>query len=82
MDFKALGWSKVSKLDGKIWYLMSEKENKVDAIHICHPMAAELIVIAKNLIHLPLSDEAWNSSFIHPSASEIFKLISNEHCCD
>ncbi len=80
IDFKVLGWSKVSRLDGKIWYLLNKNGVKIDAIQICHPMACELVPIASYLIDLPLTDPAWRYPFIHPSSTEIFKAIADLHC--
>jgi dihydrolipoamide dehydrogenase len=75
IDFRQIGWTKVYGHDGKLWYLPGEKEGHVDAIHICHPLANELIAIARLLLARPISDSAWRTATVHPSAAEIFKLV-------
>jgi pyruvate/2-oxoglutarate dehydrogenase complex dihydrolipoamide dehydrogenase (E3) component len=75
VDFRRLGWTKIHADEGKLWYITDKARTKVDAIHICHHLANELISIASILISRPLSDPIWKTSFLHPSASEIFKLI-------
>ena len=75
VDFRSLGWSKIHSEEGRLWYLLSRDGCSVDGIHICHPRSAELISTAIALMGRPLSDPIWRISSIHPSASEIFKLI-------
>ncbi|MBE9168639.1 NAD(P)/FAD-dependent oxidoreductase [Pleurocapsales cyanobacterium LEGE 06147] len=75
LDFKGLGWSAVHNETGKLWYLYNSSEQKVEAIHICHRDASELIALASVLIELPVTDSRWLSCSVHPSAAEIFKLV-------
>ncbi|MGF1539924.1 MAG: FAD-dependent oxidoreductase, partial [Pleurocapsa sp.] len=75
LDFKGLGWSAVHNETGKLWYLYNSSEQKVEAIHICHRDASELIALASMLIELPVTDSRWLSCSVHPSAAEIFKLV-------
>lgn len=75
LDFKGLGWSAVHNETGKLWYLYNSSEQKVEAIHICHRDASELIALASVLIELPVTDSRWLSCSVHPSAAEIFKLL-------
>jgi pyruvate/2-oxoglutarate dehydrogenase complex dihydrolipoamide dehydrogenase (E3) component len=75
VDFRNLGWSKIHAEEGRLWYLLSSDGCNVDGIHICHPRSAELISTAIALMSRPLSHPIWRLSSIHPSASEIFKLI-------
>jgi dihydrolipoamide dehydrogenase len=75
LDFKVLGWSAVHNETGKLWYLYNSSEQKVEAIHICHRDASELIALASVLIELPVTDSRWLSCSVHPSAAEIFKLL-------
>lgn len=76
IDFSVLGYTKVSGRHGKLWYLLNQKTNRLDAIHICHPSANELISYAASLLEKPLSDPIWLYGAIHPSAMEIFKIIA------
>jgi dihydrolipoamide dehydrogenase len=75
VDFKMLGWSAVHNEAGKLWYLYDPQEKKVEAIHICHRDASELISLASILIDLPVSDTRWLTSSVHPTSAEIFKII-------
>lgn len=75
VDFRNLGWSKIHAEEGRLWYLLSSDGCNVDGIHICHPRSAELISTAIALMSRPLSDPIWRLSSLHPSATEIFKLI-------
>lgn len=75
VDFKTLGWSAIHNETGKLWYLFNKDEDKVEAIHICHRNASELISLASVLIDLPISDNRWLTSAVHPSAAEIFKVL-------
>lgn len=75
VDFKRLGWSAVHQETGKLWYLYNPQKKKVEAIHICHRDASELISLASMLIDLPVTDTRWLTSSIHPASSEIFKLV-------
>ncbi|GAB4239032.1 MAG: hypothetical protein Kow0049_26130 [Stanieria sp.] len=75
LDFKGLGWSAVHNETGKLWYLYNFSKQKVEAIHICHRDASELIALASVLIELAVTDSRWLSCSVHPSAAEIFKLV-------
>lgn len=75
VDFKNLGWSVVHKETGKLWYLYNRSEKKVEAIHICHRDASELISLASILIDLPVTDSRWLTSSVHPNSAEIFKVL-------
>ncbi|MBF2026354.1 MAG: NAD(P)/FAD-dependent oxidoreductase [Oscillatoriales cyanobacterium C42_A2020_001] len=75
VDFKMLGWSAVHSQAGKLWYLYNPQEKKVEAIHICHRDASELISLASVLIDLPITDTRWLTSSIHPTSAEIFKIM-------
>jgi dihydrolipoamide dehydrogenase len=75
VDFKMLGWSAVHNEVGKLWYLYNPQEKKVEAIHICHRDASELISLASVLIDLPVTDTRWLTSSIHPTSAEIFKIM-------
>ena len=75
IDFRQIGWTKVHGHEGKLWYLPGKMDGHVDAIHICHPLANELIAIARHLLVRPISDSAWRMATVHPSAAEIFKLV-------
>lgn len=78
LDFRVLGWSKVHGLEGKLWFLCDEQGQRVEAIHICHPHAPELISIAALLLEKPVSDPAWMTLAVHPSAAEIFKRVAEQ----
>ncbi|EKQ68372.1 pyruvate/2-oxoglutarate dehydrogenase complex, dihydrolipoamide dehydrogenase component [Leptolyngbyaceae cyanobacterium JSC-12] len=75
VDFKMLGWSAVHNEAGKLWYLYNPQDKKVEAIHICHRDASELISLASVLIDLPVTDTRWLTSSIHPTSAEIFKIM-------
>ncbi len=75
VDFKMLGWSAVHNEAGKLWYLYNPQERKVEAIHVCHREASELISLASVLIDLPVTDTRWLTSSIHPTSAEIFKIM-------
>lgn len=75
VDFKMLGWSAVHNETGRLWYLYNPQEKKVEAIHICHRDASELISLASILIDLPITDTRWLTSSIHPTSAEIFKIM-------
>jgi len=75
VDFKMLGWSAVHNETGRLWYLYNPQEKKVEAIHICHRDASELISLASILIDLPITDTRWLTSSIHPTSAEIFKVM-------
>ncbi|MGA7936759.1 MAG: FAD-dependent oxidoreductase [Kovacikia sp.] len=75
VDFKMLGWSAVHNEAGRLWYLYNPQERKIEAIHICHRDASELISLASVLIDLPVTDTRWLTSSIHPTSAEIFKIV-------
>jgi len=78
IDFKEIGWSSIGNYPGKLWYVKCEKSNMILSLHICHSHSNELISIGKILMNYPLDHDVWLSSFIHPSASEIFKKIAEK----
>lgn len=78
VDFRALGWSAVSGLEGKLWYLLDQTSGKVEAIHLCHKHAGDLISLARALMRVPVSDPLWVTSTVHPSAAEIFKVLARQ----
>ena len=78
VDFRALGWSAVSGLPGKLWYLLDRTSGKVEAIHLCHKHAGELISLARALMQVPVTDPLWMTATVHPSAAEIFKVLARE----
>jgi pyruvate/2-oxoglutarate dehydrogenase complex dihydrolipoamide dehydrogenase (E3) component len=75
VDFKMLGWSAVHNETGKLWYLYNSQTQKVEAVHVCHRDASELISLASVLIDLPVTDPRWFTSSIHPTSAEIFKIM-------
>lgn len=78
IDFRSLGWSKAHAANGKLWYLLDEARGMVEAIHICHPNAAELICLAAALMRYPVWHLNWMAGFIHPSSAEIFKVLAEQ----
>ena len=78
IDFRALGWSKVHGLEGKLWYLLDCDTGRIESIHICHDHAKNLIAIARLLIDYPVTDDRWLAIALHPTAAEIF-LVLAEH---
>jgi pyruvate/2-oxoglutarate dehydrogenase complex dihydrolipoamide dehydrogenase (E3) component len=76
LDFRSIGWSRVHREEGRLWYLFDETAGRVEAIHICHPRASELIALASVLMRQPVSDASWMISHVHPSAGEIFKVLA------
>ncbi len=78
LDFRQLGWSKIRRVDGKLWYLLDEKTGFVEAIHICHPDARNLIGVAQLLMDHPVSDARWAFCGAHPTGAEIFKLLARQ----
>ncbi|MDD1422322.1 FAD-dependent oxidoreductase [Dolichospermum sp. ST_sed1] len=75
LDFINLGWSFIHRENGKIWYIYNKSSNMIEAIHIWHKDADTLINIAALLISYPITDYRWNKLSVHPSSSEIFKLL-------
>ncbi len=78
VDFRALGWSRAHALEGKLWYILSPETGKIEAIHICHKYAAELISLAAALMSYPVWDHRWVTSTVHPTAAEIFKIVADQ----
>lgn len=78
VDFRSTGWSKARHLDGKLWYLLDEKSGKIEALHICHKNANELICIGAALLDYPVWDLKWLGTSTHPSAAEIFKVVAGQ----
>lgn len=75
VDFKMLGWSLLHEQEGKLWYGFDPDQKTIQAIHICHSQAGELIALASGLISLPVTDARWLTSSVHPGAAEIFKYM-------
>lgn len=75
VDFKNLGWSLIHEGEGKLWYLFNPGTRKIEALHLCHSQASELIGLAASLIRLPVTDPLWLTASVHPSAAEIFKIL-------
>jgi pyruvate/2-oxoglutarate dehydrogenase complex dihydrolipoamide dehydrogenase (E3) component len=75
IDFMNLGWSLLHSAGGKLWYLFNPASQKIEALHICHIQASELISMAAVLLDKPVTDSAWLTSSVHPSAAEIFKFL-------
>lgn len=78
LDFKALGWSFANNLDGELWYHFDRVRECVDAVHVLHRDAGEIIALARFFIDLPLTDPRWHSFAVHPSAAEIFALMHRD----
>lgn len=78
VDFRTLGWSKVHGLEGKVWFLLNDQSGKVDALHICHKNAGELICLGAALMEYPVWDQKWMSGALHPSGAEIFKVVAEQ----
>jgi|GEM_PF-5879307 len=76
VDFRNLGWSWISGQEGKLWYLLDKATGLVQAVHICHPQAGELISLAAALMPYPVWDVRWMVHAVHPSAAEILKLVA------
>lgn len=77
IDFRQLGWSRISQTEGKLWYVASAQGDRIEAIHICHPGAPELIAAAAALRGHGVNDIAWLQCATHPSAAEIFPLVAD-----
>ena len=75
VDFRSIGWTRLSGQDGKVWYLFNRVDKKFEAIHICHPQAKELIGVAISFCNKPLNELYWVYSIPHPSVGEIFKVL-------
>ena len=78
VDFRSLGWSKANTLEGKLWYLLDTETGRIEGLHICHKYAPELISLGAVLLNFPVWDVKWQNSAIHPSASEIFKILADQ----
>lgn len=78
VDFRALGWSRIHKRDGKLWYCLQPGSDKVAAIHCCHADADNLIAMARILLDHPVTDPRWDAASVHPSSAEIFKLLAED----
>jgi dihydrolipoamide dehydrogenase len=76
IDFRSLGWSRLHRQEGRLWYLFDEASARVEAIHICHARAPDLIALAALLLGKPVTDDDWITSHVHPSAGEIFKVLA------
>jgi pyruvate/2-oxoglutarate dehydrogenase complex dihydrolipoamide dehydrogenase (E3) component len=75
-DFRELGWTMISRREGKLWYQFNESTRQIEALHICHAQAGELICIASALMALPITDSRWLTCSVHPSGAEIFKGVA------
>ncbi|MBI5925013.1 MAG: NAD(P)/FAD-dependent oxidoreductase [Aquabacterium sp.] len=78
IDFRALAWTDVHREEGKLWYQFDADSGKVTAIHICHPRASELIIVASALMGNPVTDMSWRQKVAHPSPFEIFRLLAQQ----
>lgn len=78
VDFRSLGWSKVHELEGKLWYLLDESSGKIEALHICHKHAGELIGLGAAMMAFPVWDVRWLTNSNHPSSAEIFKVVADK----
>ncbi len=78
IDFRSISASAVTQKEGKLWYLFNSNLNMVEAIHICHANASELISIAKLLMQFPVNHINWKTHSVHPSYSEIFNELSKQ----
>jgi pyruvate/2-oxoglutarate dehydrogenase complex dihydrolipoamide dehydrogenase (E3) component len=78
VDFKGLGWTTAHRIDGALWFLFNTLTAKVDAFHIYHPRADELIATARILLDIPIDAPTWTNGFVHPSSSEIFTLVQRQ----
>jgi pyruvate/2-oxoglutarate dehydrogenase complex dihydrolipoamide dehydrogenase (E3) component len=76
LDFRALGWTKIRRDEGKLWYLLNEATGRLDALHICHPAAKSLAATARLLMDYDVRDPRWQLIQPHPSGSEIFKILA------
>jgi pyruvate/2-oxoglutarate dehydrogenase complex dihydrolipoamide dehydrogenase (E3) component len=77
IDFRTIGWSKVHQLEGKLWYLLDPACGMIEAVHICHANAKELIAVARLLMAHPVADDRWLSATVHPTAAEIFRILAD-----
>lgn len=75
IDFQELGWTRVSQEAGKLWYQVDRGTGTVQAIHLVHERASDLIGAASFLLGVPFEDPRWDAFSVHPSAFEIFSLI-------
>ncbi|NTW83797.1 MAG: NAD(P)/FAD-dependent oxidoreductase [Chlorobiaceae bacterium] len=78
LDFRSIAWSKAHRLDGKLWYLFNEESGRVEALHICHKQAAELINIGAALMEYPIHESVWMTTSHHSSSAEIFKVVAEK----
>lgn len=78
IDFRSLGWSKIHKLEGKLWYLLNEKTGRIEGLNICHKHANELACLGAALMEYPVGDLKWMTTAMHPTSAEVFKLVSEQ----
>lgn len=76
IDFRTIGWRRVHGEDGKLWYRLDAQTACVEAVHICHPRAEELIAVAAALHDVPVTDVRWLYIAAHPSGAEILKVLA------
>jgi pyruvate/2-oxoglutarate dehydrogenase complex dihydrolipoamide dehydrogenase (E3) component len=78
IDFRSLGWSKIHKLEGKLWYLLNEKTGRIEGLNICHKHANELACLGAALMEYPVWDLKWMTTAMHPTSAEIFKVVAEQ----
>lgn len=78
VDFRVLGWSRAHGLEGKLWYILNPESARIEAVHICHKHASELIALANALMDYPVWDHHWLTCSVHPTAAEIFKTVAEQ----
>lgn len=76
IDFRSLGWSRIHKLEGKLWYLFDEASGRITGLQICHKHANELICLGAALMEFPVWDLKWMTTAMHPTSAEIFKVVA------
>jgi pyruvate/2-oxoglutarate dehydrogenase complex dihydrolipoamide dehydrogenase (E3) component len=78
IDFRSIGWTKVYGLEGKLWYILNPETKKIEAFHICHKNAGELICLGSALMEFSVLDMRWMTNSKHPSSAEIFKHVAGK----
>lgn len=76
VDFKTLGHGLFTNRESMLWYKFNHHSRMIEAIHIYHPEASELINIAAGLLRFSIDDPIWLTCSVHPSAAEIFKALA------
>ncbi|HYP63642.1 MAG TPA: hypothetical protein VEQ16_07125 [Acidocella sp.] len=80
LDFRAIGWTKIRRDEGKLWYLLNETTGRLEGLHICHPAAKSLAATARLLMDYDVRDLRWQLVQPHPSEAEIFKVLARQAC--